>query len=253
MSDTIQITARAAKTDNGLHPFQHRVLEVLADAHSPGSFAAGRRGIWKEPRHPRPVGAIARRSVVSAHLPTKILMDAQIGALRSELAARARRMHLARSGHGIPIGAINLVNYSTDSLLKFLRRMGPEAKLGKRGDLLQWFLAQDWFGHERAVVTTPDVLHLIAERKYESSKRLQQYLNAGGFSSSTNSTYTTTWPTSCLCWRRSSGNGMAGLFCFPRRRLKARSYAVCLAVFPRRRFSLSPTRSASRCRWASHL
>src|SRR5262249_2670892 len=35
-------------------------------------------------------------------------------------------------------------------------------------------------GKERALVTTPDVLHLIAQRKYASSKRLQQYLNAGG-------------------------------------------------------------------------
>src|SRR5262249_44074562 len=113
---------------------------------------------------------------------TKILMDAQVGALRSELAERGRDVCVwPDPDREFRSGAINLVNYSTDSLVRLLRQLGPKAKPGKRGELLQsLFLAQRWYGRESAIVTTPDVLHLIAERKYEASKRLQQHLSAGG-------------------------------------------------------------------------
>ncbi len=131
------------------------------------------RDLLEQPREGRPL---------ILTYPTKILMDAQIGALRNELMQRGRDVCVwPDPDQEFRSGAVNVINYSTDSLLRLLRQMGPEANLGKRGDLLQgWLLAQDSFGRERAVVTTPDVLHLIAGRKYEASKRIQQYLNAGG-------------------------------------------------------------------------
>ena len=182
ISATLNIQGRAAKVDNNLHPFQHQVLEALADsrvrvvrAEAPVGSGKSRviRGLLEQSHDGR---------LVVLTYPTKILMDAQVGALRSELALHGRDVCIwPDPDTEFRAGAINLVNYSTESLLKILRRMGPEATLGKRGDILhQLFLAQEWFGHERAVVTTPDVLYLIAELRYESSKRLQQYLSAGG-------------------------------------------------------------------------
>ena len=51
----------------------------------------------------------------------------------------------------------------------------------KRGELLhRLFDKQDWYGKEKAIVTTPDVLHLIAEHKYASSPRLTAVSCAGG-------------------------------------------------------------------------
>ncbi|MGO8899465.1 MAG: type I-D CRISPR-associated helicase Cas3' [Isosphaeraceae bacterium] len=179
---TIHIAPRAARVENGLHPFQRQVLDALDDgsariirAKAPVGSGKSRviRDLLEQPNNGR---------MLVLTYPTKILMDAQVGALRSELVERGREVSVWPDPDRVfRPGAINLINYSTDSLLTLLRGMGPEAKLGKRGDLLQsLFDAQQFWGHERAVVTTPDVLHLIAERKYEASKRIQQYLNAGG-------------------------------------------------------------------------
>ncbi len=179
---TVRVAPRAAKVEDGLHPFQRQVVGALADdrvrilrTEAPVGSGKSRviRALLEQPRDGR---------ILVLTYPTKILMEAQVGALRSELAERGRDVCVWPDPDlDFRGGAVNLVNYSTDSLLKLLRQMGPEAKLGKRGDLLQsLFLAQQWYGRESAVVTTPDVLHLIAERKYEASKRIQQYLNAGG-------------------------------------------------------------------------
>jgi len=179
---TLHIAARAAKAESGLHPFQRQVLDALARgsariirADAPVGSGKSRviRGLLEQPSDGR---------LLVLTYPTKILMDAQLGALRSELMALGRDVCVwPDPDRDFRPGAVNIVNYSTDSLVKLLREMGPETKLGKRGDLLQrLFFAQEHFGHERAVVTTPDVLHLIAKRKYEASKRIQQYLNAGG-------------------------------------------------------------------------
>ena len=179
---SISVGGRAAKVEDRLHPFQRQVLEALADggariirAEAPVGSGKSRviRGLLEQPQDGR---------ILVLTYPTKILMDAQVGALRSELMKCGRDVCIwPDPDRDFRAGAINIVSYSTDSLLKLLRQMGPEAKLGKRGDLLQQlFLAQRWYGQESALVTTPDVLHLIAERKYEASKRIQQYLAAGG-------------------------------------------------------------------------
>jgi CRISPR-associated helicase Cas3 len=179
---TLRVSPRAATVENDLHPFQRQVLDALADdsvrivrAEAPVGSGKSRviRRLLERPNDGR---------ILVLTYPTKILMDAQVGALRSELTECGRDVCVwPDPDRDFRHGAINLINYSTDSLVKLLRQMGPEATVGKRGDLLErLFFAQECFGHERAVVTTPDVLHLIAERRYEASKRIQQYLNAGG-------------------------------------------------------------------------
>ncbi len=78
-------------------------------------------------------------------------------------------------------GAVNLVNYSTDSLLKLLRRTRPETELGKKGDLLsQLFLSLHGSSLEQALVTTPDVLHLMQNKSMEDRKCSSGTLAAGG-------------------------------------------------------------------------
>jgi CRISPR-associated helicase Cas3 len=181
-NDVLRISPRAARVDNGLHPFQHQVQEALANANiriirveAPVGSGKSRviRGLLEHPRDGR---------MLVLTYPTKILMETQVGALRHELRVAARDVCVWPDPDlKFRSGAINIVNYSTDSLLRLLRQQGPDALKGRRGDLLQkLFDNQRWYGEENAIVTTPDVLHLIVERRYHASKRLQQYLAGGG-------------------------------------------------------------------------
>ena len=131
------------------------------------------RGLLEEPRLPG--------RMVALTYPTKILMEAQVSALRHDLGKAGKDVAVwPEPDTAFRPGAINILNYSTDSLLRLVKRQGWNAVRGKRGDLLQkLFDEQDWFGKEKALVTTPDVLHLIASGKYGSSKRLEQHLGGG--------------------------------------------------------------------------
>ncbi len=148
-----------------------RIIRVEAPVGSGKSTVI--RGLLEQPRDGR---------ILVLTFPTKILMDTQVGALRNELIAAGRDLCVwPEPDSRFRANAISIINYSTDSLLRLLRRDGPEALSGRRGDLLhRLFDNQEWFGRERAIVTTPDVLHLIASRRYHASKRLQQYLTGGG-------------------------------------------------------------------------
>lgn len=183
MTDNLlRIHPRAARVESGLHPFQRQVQDALANpsqrilrVEAPVGSGKSRviRSLLEQPRDSR---------ILVLTYPTKILMDTQVGALRSELAVAGRDLCVWPDPDlKFRNGAINVVNYSTDSLLRLLRQKGSEALKGRRGDLLEkLFDDQEWFGHERAIVTTPDVLHLIAKRRYHASKRLQRYLASGG-------------------------------------------------------------------------
>jgi CRISPR-associated helicase Cas3 len=181
-AQTVRIRARAARVENGLHPFQRQVQDALADprfriVRVEAPVGSGKssviRGLLEQPRDGR---------ILVLTYPTKILMDAQVGALRRELAAAGRDLCVwPDPDPKFRSGAINVLNYSTDSLLRLLRDQGPQILKRRRGDLLHnLFDDQQWFGRERAIVTSPDVLHLIAKRRYHASKRLQLYLAGGG-------------------------------------------------------------------------
>src|SRR5262249_16859006 len=120
----LQVAARSAKTENGLHPFQRQVLDALADrrvriirVQAPVGSGRSRiiRGLLEQPRDGK---------MLVLTYPTKILMDAQVGALRRELGTLGRDLCVwPDPDTNFRSGAINLVNYSTDSLVKLLRRM----------------------------------------------------------------------------------------------------------------------------------
>ena len=87
---SLRVSPRAAKVDNDLHPFQRQVLDALADsrvrivrAEAPVGSGKSRviRGLLEQQGD--------GRTLVLTY-PTKILMDAQVGALRNELAESGR-------------------------------------------------------------------------------------------------------------------------------------------------------------------
>lgn len=183
--DTIQLNGggRSAIIRDGLHPFQAEFNSAIEDPSN--------KVICVE----APVGAgkshVARKLIESKNpnanlvvltFPTKILMDAQIGSLREQL---------NRDGKDLCVwpdpdtrfreADVNLINYSTDALLKLLKREGGEKWIERpRGELLNKILddQSSWSGKSvQAMVTTPDVLHLIAKNRYKEAKRVASRLS----------------------------------------------------------------------------
>jgi CRISPR-associated helicase Cas3 len=182
-SRTIAIHARAAKRIDGLHPFQQEFTDVLTNedvriivVEAPVGSGKSHivRSVLDQPRQ-------NAKNVVLTY-PTKILMEAQLGSLREDFARDSRDLCVwPKPDNVFREDALNVINYSTDALLYLLKTQGDSSLKKKRGDLLhKLFDEQRWFGRERALVTTPDVLHLIAKHRYGAAKRLAQYLSPGG-------------------------------------------------------------------------
>src|SRR5262245_6349323 len=118
-NDLLRIHARAARVENGFHPFQRQVQDALANpsvrilrVEAPVGSGKSRviRSLLEHPRDGR---------ILVLTYPTKILMDAQVGALRHELSAAGRDLCVwPDPDNKFRNGAINVVNYSTDSLLR---------------------------------------------------------------------------------------------------------------------------------------
>jgi len=114
-----------------------------------------------------------KRKPIILTYPTKILMDAQIGALSKEL-------------HNISIwpesmpsaNATNVFYYSSSSLVSYLLKQGVDFKLQKSELINETLREFGFLSNKSMIVTSPDVLHLLVNRKaYKGSKRIQNLLN----------------------------------------------------------------------------
>lgn len=154
---------------DGFRPFQRETLEALKNQET--------RLILVE----APVGAgksyIIRRIVEDKHLvghpiiltyPTKILMNAQVNALKKEF-----RDVKHWPDESELRGSITLFEYSSDSLVRFLRTQ-PEILRLDKSELIHSVIRSHQFSSARnVIVTTPDVLHIIKEGWYRGSQRLE--------------------------------------------------------------------------------
>ena len=119
----LSVKARAAHIEGGFHPFQRQVAELLADANVriirvTAPVGSGKSRIIRDLLHQR---TRAGQMVVLTY-PTKILMESQLGALRSEMQREGRDLCVwPAPDAAFRPSAINVVNYSTDSLLQLLR------------------------------------------------------------------------------------------------------------------------------------
>lgn len=117
----------------------------------------------------------SRKAIVLIY-PTKILMDAQVGAMKKELNERI----------GVAIwpedefvkNGINIFNYSSSSLVRYLRESGLNVENMDKSELLKnIFVLLSFHSPKEVIVTSPDVLWLLVDRRaYRGSKRLQLFL-----------------------------------------------------------------------------
>jgi len=165
------ITNRTVKEKDGLRPFQKHTLQSLRSNACLIMVEA-------------PVGAgksyIIRRIVEEEHLsgrpiiltyPTKILMNAQVNALKREFNSITHWPDEPEIS-----GKITLFEYSSDALIRYLKNH-PEILNLDKSELIHNVLKSHQFSSARnIIVTTPDVLHIIKEGWYRGSQRLESLL-----------------------------------------------------------------------------
>jgi CRISPR/Cas system-associated endonuclease/helicase Cas3 len=173
MDINLQICPRFVRQDkDGFRPFQKATLEALQSKAQLIIVEA-------------PVGAgksyIIRRIVEDDRLsgyptiltyPTKILMNAQINALKKEFPD-------IRHWPDEPnvSGELTLFEYSTDALIRYIRNHPEIIKLDKSEIIGQVLRSHQFLSKRNIMVTTPDVLHLIKKGYYRGSQRLEALLN----------------------------------------------------------------------------
>ncbi len=167
----LSIAGRTVREINRIRPFQQATLDAL-NAQAQITIVEA------------PVGAgkshIVRQIVDRYHgavvltYPTKILMDAQRSAIKNDFPDSI----IWPFETGVPQNhAPTIFYYSTDSLITFLKKQRIDYRLD-RSELIDMVLHQQfWASRKNILLTSPDVLHLLANLKaYRGSKRLVSFL-----------------------------------------------------------------------------
>lgn len=161
--------------ENGFRPFQKETINAIKNPNSKiviveAPVGSGKsyiiRNLMQDPD-------FFKRKPIILTYPTKILMDAQISALSKELP------NVSIWPDSLPsANAINVFYYSSSSLVSYLRKQSLDFKLQK-SELINEMLREFGFlSNKSMIVTSPDVLHLLVNRKaYKGSKRIQNLLN----------------------------------------------------------------------------
>ncbi|MCK4730362.1 MAG: type I-D CRISPR-associated helicase Cas3' [Candidatus Aenigmarchaeota archaeon] len=105
--------------------------------------------------------------------PTKILMDAQVGAMKKEL----EKVAVWPDDNFIEDGN-NIINYSSKSIIEYLKKKEENFELNKPA-LLDKLFEQSWMMSEkRIIVTSPDVLHILINlKRYKSKSKSREIAN----------------------------------------------------------------------------
>ena len=167
----LSIMPRTVKELNGLRPFQKETIDAL--------YSNARLIIVEAP-----VGAgkshIVRRIIEDNKLseypiiltyPTKILMNAQINALKKEFPDIKHWPDEPDVS-----GELTLFEYSTDALIRYLKNHPDIVRLDKSEIIGQVLRSHQFLSRLNIMVTTPDVLHLIKKGYYRGSQRLEALL-----------------------------------------------------------------------------
>ncbi len=180
-STSVTIGPRFVKQNAaGLRPFQSETLRAVKDCLHKLIFVeapvgAGKSFVFKliaeEP-------AFQNIPVILTY-PTKILLDTQVESLKKHFNNSAV---WPDDSDIFPIdskNAINILKYSTDSLVQYIKESPERFEAFKnKGELLRSGLFALTYGKRQLFVTTPDVLWLIYSMKYRGAKILQAQLNS---------------------------------------------------------------------------
>lgn len=169
----IHIEPRYVREQDGLRIFQKETLEAIKNSSAKiieveAPVGAGKSHIIRK----LITDDSFRKRAILLTYPTTILMDAQVGTLKREI----ENMAIWPYEEFIPKG-YNLFYYSSASLVRYLCKRGEDHNLN-RSELLDRAIKNlGFFSEHRCMVTSPDVLHLLVNRKfYKGSKRLINYL-----------------------------------------------------------------------------
>lgn len=119
-----------------------------------------------------------RKAIVLTY-PTKILMDAQVGAMKRDIRKDGTEVAVWPEDQFVKNG-VNIFNYSSSSLVRYLLQLGlnlEDYNVDKSEILGRIFSQLGHYSPKEAIVTSPDVLWLLVDRQvYRGSKRLQLFL-----------------------------------------------------------------------------
>lgn len=168
-----QIQARRAPWDEGkMHPFQRQTLYAVSKEESQIIIVEAPVGAGKS-RIVRDIATnMHRTEPVILTYPTKILMETQLASLKEE----AKTLTVWPDDQP-KSGSIQAFNYSTDALVRFMRRHNMTVPPDRSSLWQKVLFTHEGMGLPFLMVTTPDVLWLlfIAE-VYRPANKLQNYL-----------------------------------------------------------------------------
>jgi len=173
----LQVDPRFVKEENGFRPFQTETLDAIKNSDAKiilveAPVGSGKSYIIRN----LIIDEYFNRKAIVLTYPTKILMDAQVRAMEKEL----------REGIEVAVwpedefvkNGVNIFNYSSSSLVRYLQESGINVENLDKSDLLKnVFLRLSFHSPKEAIITSPDVLWLLVDREvYQGSRRLQLFL-----------------------------------------------------------------------------
>jgi CRISPR-associated helicase Cas3 len=179
------IKSRYVKHIDGLRTFQRHALKKLSDSRLRILFIEAPVGSGKSYIIRNLIKMLPddKRGKIILTYPTRILMDAQLRALKEDLTKDGLTVSFWDGRDDLKEADFTGMIYSSDSIVRFLqRRILVDYHLNK-GELLEkLFSGLDWYSMRSAIITSPDVLYLLLEqRAYTRSRRLASYLEGAYF------------------------------------------------------------------------
>ncbi len=172
-NSAIKILGRIAPyNEKKFHPFQQKTLEALFDDQSKIIVVEAPVGSGKS-RIIREIAIDPNRSnPIILTYPTKILMETQLASLKNET------KNLSVWPDDTPqANAIQAFNYSTDALIRYMRKMNMTAPPDRSSLWQKVLFTQEGMGGPFLLITTPDVLWLLfVAEVYRPANKLQNYL-----------------------------------------------------------------------------
>ncbi len=176
----IKVEPRYVRQKKGLRPFQRETLGLIKNSEAKlivveAPVGSGKSHIF---RNLIQNDHLQRNPIVFTY-PTKILMDSQVEAIKKEF-DKVAVWPDDRSTFPIESkGGINILKYSTDSIVKYMKEK-PNAfeSFKNRGKLIGAGLFDLSYGEHQVFVTTPDVLWLIYSMRYRGARMIQAQLNS---------------------------------------------------------------------------
>jgi hypothetical protein len=179
-----KIQKRYVKSIEGLRVFQKQAIDKIQNPRSEILFIEAPVGSGKSYiiRNLLKMFPENKSNQIILTFPTKILMEAQLAALKKDLTSDDYSVSFWDGSNSFKSADFTGMIYSSDSIVRYLKKQNLGYDLNK-GQLLQKLLmGLDNFSARSAIVTSPDVLYLLLEKRaYSGSKNLAACLNGGYF------------------------------------------------------------------------